>query len=441
MKIILRSFFVLLIFFSGLAACAREEKTLEESKDVVRDKTLIILELTESKVEIFEGQSFDPEVYLSSTTSDDALDVLDITNPVKINEPGEYVVLFRADDVEEELIVTVLEDPITLSRNSLSLELGDEFNPNELVDPIDLKTYDIEIENNVDITTPGVYTVNYRYQDVNKSLTVTVKEPNTIEYLLRDSEWLLETTKKLGYAKNTVIEVDGGDTNGIRQSLVAVDVGFGTREYWAYTNQFGQLVAVIAENIILQDESTETLLGDGRYYTDEANVPGTEKMDLDNGHVIADSLGGVSNAYNITPQNSNLNRNGDQAYMEEWIQKANGAEEFIAVITYPDPNTQIPSHYRFSYIINGNKVTDDFDNKNPETTVSNPIQDNINTIISTPIIDDSEDEESIEDIDTNGNGVVTIAEAKKAGFTMPIRSDHWLYKYMVDGDQDGMVGE
>ena len=95
----------------------------------------------------------------------------------------------------------------------------------------------------------------------------------------------------------------------------------------------------------------------------------------------------------------------------------------------------------FSYIINGNKVTDDFDNKNPETTVSNPIQDNINTIISTPIIDDSEDEESIEDIDTNGNGVVTIAEAKKAGFTMPIRSDHWLYKYMVDGDQDGMVGE
>ncbi len=181
MKIILRLFFVLLIFFSGLTACAREEKTLEESKDVVRDKTLIILELTESKVEIFEGQSFDPEVYLSSTTSDDALDVLDITNPVKINEPGEYVVLFRADDVEEELIVTVLEDPITLSRNSLSLELGDEFNPNELVDPIDLKTYDIEIENNVDNTTPGVYTVNYRYQDVNKSLTVTVKETNTIE--------------------------------------------------------------------------------------------------------------------------------------------------------------------------------------------------------------------------------------------------------------------
>ncbi|MDM8534019.1 hypothetical protein QUF55_04850 [Clostridiaceae bacterium HSG29] len=39
----------------------------------------------------------------------------------------------------------------------------------------------------------------------------------------------------------------------------------------------------------------------------------------------------------------------------------------------------------------------------------------------------------------NNNGQVTIKEAKKAGYKMPITSDHWLYKYMHDGD--GMVGE
>ena len=44
-------------------------------------------------------------------------------------------------------------------------------------------------------------------------------------------------------------------------------------------------------------------------------------------------------------------------------------------------------------------------------------------------------------IDVNGNGQVTIQEAKDAGFSMPIYSDHWLYPYMDDRDGDGMVGE
>jgi len=44
-------------------------------------------------------------------------------------------------------------------------------------------------------------------------------------------------------------------------------------------------------------------------------------------------------------------------------------------------------------------------------------------------------------VDTNGNGKVTIAEAKAAGYKMPIYSDHWLYQYMDDRDGDGMVGE
>jgi len=43
--------------------------------------------------------------------------------------------------------------------------------------------------------------------------------------------------------------------------------------------------------------------------------------------------------------------------------------------------------------------------------------------------------------DTNGNGQVSIKEAKAAGFKMPITKDHWLYQYMTDGDGDGMIGE
>lgn len=163
-----------------------------------------------------------------------------------------------------------------------------------------------------------------------------------------------------------LIEVDGGDMSGHREANVVVDIGYGDREYYAFTNEHGQLVKVIAKEIILQDEENEPVLSTGRYYRDEAKVPGVESKTLDEGHVIADSLGGVSNAYNITPQESTLNRHGDQAYMEKNIRDAGGCTDFVAIITYPNTDTQIPSHYSYTYTINGNVVHDEFDNINPD---------------------------------------------------------------------------
>lgn len=124
---------------------------------------------------------------------------------------------------------------------------------------------------------------------------------------------------------------------------------------------------VIADEIILQDDNTGPVLSSGRYYSDEAKVPGVERDDMDEGHIIADSMGGVSNAYNITPQESTLNRHGDQAYLEDSIRKAGGATDFEAIITYPDTETQIPSHYQYTYTLRGNKIVDAFDNVNPPT--------------------------------------------------------------------------
>ncbi len=165
-----------------------------------------------------------------------------------------------------------------------------------------------------------------------------------------------------------LIKVDGGDLSGHREPNVVVDIGYGDREYWAFTNEYGQLVKVIADKIILQDDKKEPVTSNGRYYKDEAKVPGVERSDLDEGHVIADSLGGVSNAYNITPQNSTLNRHGDQAYMEKNIRDAGGCTDFVAIITYPNTTTQIPSHYSYTYTLKGKVIKDEFDNVNPDKT-------------------------------------------------------------------------
>ncbi|MFB5195995.1 DNA/RNA non-specific endonuclease [Neobacillus sp. KR4-4] len=241
----------------------------------------------------------------------------------------------------------------------------------------------------------------------------------------------------------TLIEVDGGDLSGLREPNVVVDIGFGGREYWSFTNEHGQLVRVIADEIVLQDDRTEPVTSSGRYYQDEAKVPGVEKADLDEGHIIADSLGGVSNAYNITPQESTLNRHGDQAYMEDAIRKAGGAINFEAIITYPNTETQIPSHYKYTYTLKGNKIVDEFDNANPDEinkslglTESKPTNSNKSTSSNK-----SNGTEDISSVDTNGNGQVTIKEAKAAGYSMPITNDHWLYPYMDDRDGDGLVGE
>lgn len=285
-------------------------------------------------------------------------------------------------------------------------------------------------------------------EDASQEVTAVGKEPEVI--VETEGEETTQTVVDEPVAEETPtqpnnkiftgykrIEVDGCDLSGHREPSVVVDVGYGDREYWAFTNEHGQLVRVIADEIILQDDSNEEVSSSGRYCSDEAKVPGVESDVLDEGHVIADSLGGVSNAYNITPQDSTLNRHGDQAYMEDAIRKAGGATNFEAIITYSNADTQIPSSYQYTYTLMDEVIVDTFDNVNP---------DEVNASLGLTGSEPSESTSSntngdLSSVDTNGNGQVTIKEAKAAGYSMPITSDHWLYKYMDDRDGDGMVGE
>lgn len=269
---------------------------------------------------------------------------------------------------------------------------------------------------------------------------VTKKPANTET---ATAEATAKSSKNSVFSGYTKLNVDGGDMSGDREPNAVVNIGFGNRKYWAFTNEHAQLVKVIAKKITLQNDSEETT-SSGRYYSDEAKVPGVESPQLDEGHVIADSLGGVSNAYNITPQDSTLNRHGDQAYMENTIRKAGEVTDFEATITYPDTNTQIPSHYHYTYTLRGNKIVDDFDNVNPdevnaELGLTEDKEESVQASADPEPVSDATNDVST--VDANGNGQVTIQEAKDAGFAMPITDDHWLYPYMRDNDHDGMVGE
>lgn len=167
----------------------------------------------------------------------------------------------------------------------------------------------------------------------------------------------VDTNPPIVDGKN-IYTVDACDLNGNRFPHAQVDVGYGDREYWGYTNAYGQLVGVYADEIILQTKDEEN--SQGRYCHDEAKVPGVESPVLDEGHVIGDALGGVSNAYNITPQDSNLNRHGGYYQFEREIQGAGGARNFSATIEYSNNSTQVPSKYIIKYTL-PNGVTRNYD--------------------------------------------------------------------------------
>ncbi|WOO89470.1 DNA/RNA non-specific endonuclease [Mollicutes bacterium LVI A0078] len=163
------------------------------------------------------------------------------------------------------------------------------------------------------------------------------------------------------------LDIDSCDLSGKRKANSVVDIGFDSnfanREYYAYTNSTRQLVYVEAEEIILQNDELEDVTSGGRYCPDEAKVKGTEDINLDEGHIIADSLGGVSNSYNITPQDSYLNQEGQQYQMEELIRRDGGANNFKAYINYPNDFTMIPSSYKITFEINGEVYNYEYKNE------------------------------------------------------------------------------
>jgi len=154
--------------------------------------------------------------------------------------------------------------------------------------------------------------------------------------------------------------------------------------------------------------------------------------------------------YRVTPVFEGNNLVASGAYMEAFSIEDNG-EGVMFNIYIPNIQPGVEINYANGSSVgpagpaeegeitnyNGNKSNSSSSTKKPATPAPAP----------TPAPKTEEKPESapaqgdLSSVDANGNGKVTIQEAKDAGYSMPIYSDHWLYQYMDDRNNTGMVGE
>lgn len=133
--------------------------------------------------------------------------------------------------------------------------------------------------------------------------------------------------------------------------------------------------------------------------------------------------------YRVTPYFEGDNKLASGMYMEGMSIEDNGEALMFHIYV---PNIQPSVHLDYT---TGLSWTDEQEPE-PEVVEEIPVVEPVAEEV--PVIAEVND---VSSVDTNGNGQVTIKEAKEAGFSMPIYSDHWLYPYMDDRDGDGMVGE
>lgn len=149
-------------------------------------------------------------------------------------------------------------------------------------------------------------------------------------------------------------------------------------------------------------------------------------------NIVADYVERTENhvRYRVTPVFEGGNLLASGIYMEGFSIEDNGAGVMFHIY--------VPNHQP-SVILN----YADGSNQGPEGPAQEPDEGPLTLPPATApeVAPETPAGGDVSTVDTNGNGKVTIKEAKEAGFSMPIYSDHWLYPYMDDRDGDGMVGE
>lgn len=163
-------------------------------------------------------------------------------------------------------------------------------------------------------------------------------------------------------SSNQIVTAEACDLSGYRAANAKVDIGYGDREYYGYTNEYSQLVYVQADQLIRQDVSETN--DENRYCSGQADVDEIGG-DYNRGHAIGDELGGVSNAYNIFPQLESINNgqyNDDEMVLQDVLGSGGSITDVEIAFTYPSSSTNIPSSYTAEYTVNGVPASHSYSN-------------------------------------------------------------------------------
>lgn len=189
---------------------------------------------------------------------------------------------------------------------------------------------------------------------------------------------------------------------------------------------------LIGHQLTGEDANARNLMTGTRWFNTEGMLP------FEN--FVANYIEETENhvRYRVTPSFEGDNLLASGVYMEGFSIEDNGATiQFNIYVPNIQPDVEINYADGSSVGPEGPTQDESLPNLNQSSTVSETTP----TAESAPATTAPASGGDVSLVDANGNGQVTIKEAKAAGFSMPIYSDHWLYPYMDDRDGDGIVGE
>ncbi|MTD38299.1 hypothetical protein GIX45_06625 [Erwinia sp. CPCC 100877] len=247
-----------------------------------------------------------------------AAEELNIEGSVDINVPGEYEIKYINGTLMEVAKVTVLEDHSSLEVKDSSVVVGDSWTAADNFvkatdkDGVEISLAELTVENTVDVTQPGEYTVTFTNRNVKATANVTVVEDKT-------SLEVKDTSIALGdswtAADNFVSATDKyGNTLAFDAIEVTDAVDTTQPNEYSITYKNGQLVktakvTVRADLTSLKVKNINLVIGDSWTAADNF-VSATDKdgieLTLEDIEVAGTVDTAVLGEYNITYRNGQL---------------------------------------------------------------------------------------------------------------------------------------
>ncbi|WP_249686347.1 bacterial Ig-like domain-containing protein [Enterococcus casseliflavus] len=138
---------------------------------------------------IYTGDSWQEEDNFDSALDKDgnpvAFQDITVEGSVDTNTPGTYQVNYRYDGVTSTATITVKANQTAVNVHDSTIYVGDTWHAEDNFDsaldkdgnPVAFQ--DVTVEGSVDANSPGTYQVNYRYDGVTSTATITVKANQT----------------------------------------------------------------------------------------------------------------------------------------------------------------------------------------------------------------------------------------------------------------------